>query len=58
MNIKKTKMDSIRNIVSEHPKLLMFGFSLTLAVVISLITGFTDHQAYARVDIQNTLQGP
>jgi hypothetical protein len=36
----------------------MFGFSLALTAVGLMITGFTDHQAYARVEIQNTLQGP
>ena len=56
MNIRKRKIDLIRNIVSEHPRLLMFGFSLALAVVVSLITGLTDHQAYARVDDQHTFQ--
>jgi hypothetical protein len=54
----RSKISSVRNLIAAHPKLLMFGFSLALTAVGLMITGFTDHQAYARVQDQNTLVIP
>jgi len=53
-----SKISSVRNLIAAHPKLLMFGFSLALTAVGLMVTGFTDHQAYARVQDQNTLVIP
>ena len=44
--------------MAAHPKLFMFGFGLALTAVGLMMTGFTDHQAYARVQDQNTLVIP
>jgi hypothetical protein len=52
----KGKISLIANFLAAHPKLLTFGLSLTMATVLSLATGFTDHYAYARIEEQNTLR--
>jgi hypothetical protein len=40
---------AIRNFMAAHPKLMMFSFSLALTAVLSMITGFADHQVYAHI---------
>jgi hypothetical protein len=52
------KISSIRNFMSTHPRLVTLGFSLAVIAVASLILGFADHQAYAKIEDQNTLVIP
>jgi hypothetical protein len=51
----RKKLSLIRKFMAEHPGLLMLGVSLTFTIVLSMVTGFADHQAYAKIEDQQTL---
>ncbi|MGB6626780.1 MAG: hypothetical protein WBE61_01450 [Nitrososphaeraceae archaeon] len=54
----RKKIYSIRTFAAEHPRLLMFSISMALTIVLSMVIGFADHQAYAKIEDQQTLIGP
>jgi hypothetical protein len=48
----KTK---IMNVVTAHPKLVTFGIGLAITFVIGVAIGMAGHQAFAKIEDQQTL---
>jgi hypothetical protein len=45
--------DKIMNIVTAHPKLVMFGIGLGITFVIGAAIGMVDHPAFAQIIAQH-----